>query len=62
LLIDDLPSELDNAHQMIILQVLKNLSMQTVISSIDMQHPAFSDIAFDKQFHVKHGQVTEVVQ
>ena len=62
LLIDDLPSELDQSHQKGVLDLLLDLPMQVVISCIEPgQLQKMADHA-SRLFHVKRGGVKEVVQ
>lgn len=53
LLLDDLGAELDSDNLFIVLTRLKQLSVQTFITSTDKR--AFDDVALDKLFHVEHG-------
>jgi DNA replication and repair protein RecF len=62
LLIDDLPSELDRQHQSIVLQILNDLSTQVVLTCIDHKQLNLAEGTVKKLFHVKRGQVKEVLQ
>ena len=59
LLIDDLPSELDVSHQSLVMDILRELPMQVVISCIDHQLIEMSQGTAKRLFHVKHGEVRE---
>lgn len=62
LLVDDLPSELDQEHQDVVLGILQNLPLQVVISCIDLEQLNLAPGVAKKLFHVKHGEVEEVLQ
>ena len=62
LLVDDLPSELDQEHISLVMAILRSISMQVVISCIDISRLPQEHRYSDKTFHVKQGQVKEVVQ
>lgn len=58
-LIDDLPSELDQSKQAIILDIIKELESQVLITGIhpeSLQHLVSNTSS--RMFHVKHGQVS----
>ena len=62
LLVDDLPSELDQEHMSLVMDVLQGLSMQVIVSCIDISRLSERHRYLDnKVFHVKQGQV-EVIQ
>lgn len=61
LLIDDLPSELDNEHQNRFILAVKELQQQTFITAIDPSSLDLSHWQDCMMFHVKHGCFTEVV-
>ena len=58
LLIDDISSELDRSHQMVILEILSQLQVQTFITSTDN---SLDNLMIEnnnyKKFHVKHGEI-----
>ena len=59
-LIDDLPSELDNAHSILVCELLASLKSQVFITCIDQREirsvwPASEELAM---FHVEHGVVS----
>jgi DNA replication and repair protein RecF len=61
-LLDDLGSELDEAHQRRVLQALRELDAQVFVSAIEgdrLDVSGWEDVA---RFHVEHGNVREVVQ
>lgn len=62
LLVDDLPSELDQAHASLVMDILRTLPMQVFISCIDIKQLPEKHRFADKTFHVKQGEVQEVVQ
>ncbi len=62
LLIDDLPSELDQSHISLVMDILRRISMQVVITCIDIARLPKKHRYSDKMFHVKQGQVKEVIQ
>jgi DNA replication and repair protein RecF len=58
LLIDDLSSELDAAHQLLVIDMLRKLSVQTFISSTNMTlENEVNDDENEKLFHVKQGVI-----
>jgi DNA replication and repair protein RecF len=58
LLIDDLSSELDAAHQLLVIEMLRKLSVQTFISSTNMTlENEVNDDENEKLFHVKQGVI-----
>ena len=62
ILVDDLPSELDQAHQRRVLELLSDFNTQIFITSIHSE--TLQDVvegAETKKFHVEHGVVKEVV-
>lgn len=61
LLIDDLPSELDKAHQNLFIEALHELQQQLFITAIDPDTLDLKNWTDSRMFHVKHGQFTEVV-
>lgn len=60
-LMDDLGSELDAANRRGVLQVLSRIDAQVFVTAIEV--PPLSDWGLEKVrwFHVKHGQVSEMV-
>jgi DNA replication and repair protein RecF len=55
ILIDDLPAELDRAHQETLIELLANIPSQKLITSID---PDLAGLVSDgRMFHVEHGKV-----
>lgn len=60
-LVDDLPSELDNAHRTYVLQHLQNLGAQVFITAIEPDAINGSIWSERRQFHVEHGRVEEVI-
>jgi len=62
LLIDDLPSELDKKHQHMVMDLLKDLPSQVILSCIDLKQMKIAEGMVKKLFHVKQGHVKEVVQ
>ena len=62
LLVDDLPSELDQEHQSSVLILLADLPMQVILSCIEPSEIENSLRSSAKMFHVKQGQVKEVIQ
>ena len=62
LLVDDLPSELDNKHQKSVIDLLAQQSMQVVMTCIDLEQIEKSLHQSAKVFHVKQGMVQEVLQ
>lgn len=62
LLVDDLPSELDQEHISLVMNILRSFSMQVVVSCIDISRLPPEHRCPNKMFHVKQGQVQEVVQ
>jgi len=57
-LIDDLPSELDTKKQVLVLDILKNLNAQVLITSITAESLAkLADYKDSKMFHVEHGAI-----
>ncbi len=62
LLVDDLPSELDQEHVSLVMDILRSIPMQVFISCIDINQLPEKHRYADKMFHVKQGQVKEVVQ
>lgn len=61
LMIDDLPSELDKQHQNLLMDALKNLNQQIVITAIDPTTLDLTGWQALNMFHVKHGRFSEVV-
>ncbi len=61
LLIDDLPSELDREHQTQVLDFLIKSPAQVVISCIDRHQVELPGTSVKKLFHVKQGEVKEVI-
>lgn len=61
LLIDDLPSELDQEHQNLFIEALHELQQQLFITAIDPDTLDLKNWTDSRMFHVKHGQFTEVV-
>jgi recombinational DNA repair ATPase RecF len=58
LLIDDLSSELDAVHQLLVIEMLRKLSVQTFISSTNMTlENEVNDDENEKLFHVKQGVI-----
>lgn len=62
LLVDDLPSELDQYHVSLVMDILRTLPMQVFVSCIDIQQLPEKHRHAKKMFHVKQGQVKEVIQ
>lgn len=60
-LIDDLPAELDEQHRRQLLVELAKLDSQIFVTSTDPELVPISPRQPHKMFHVKHGQVEEVV-
>ena len=62
LLVDDLPSELDDEHQSLVLDLLTELPMQVILSCIDPTDIEQVVEPSTKLFHVKQGKVEVVLQ
>ena len=62
LLVDDLPSELDDQHQSSVLDLLIDLPMQVILSCIDPTDVEQVVKSSTKLFHVKQGKVEVVLQ
>jgi DNA replication and repair protein RecF len=60
LLIDDLTSELDTEHQVKLIDLLKQLNIQVIITSLTNSLPALAPEETG-MFHVKHGVLNEVI-
>lgn len=60
-LLDDLGSELDEAHQRRVLQALRELDAQVFVSAIEGERLDTSGWERVARFHVEHGNVREVV-
>lgn len=60
-LIDDLPAELDPEHRGRVLDCLHRLSAQIFVTATDEELLPAQEWAEKKMFHVKHGQVQEMV-
>ena len=60
-LLDDLGSELDEAHQARVLESLGQLGIQVYVTAIDTGPKDLSAWADIKRFHVDHGEIQEVV-
>jgi DNA replication and repair protein RecF len=61
LLLDDLGSELDEAHQSRILLCLKEIGTQAFVTAINSQTAKLAEWPGMKRFHVEHGVVREVL-
>ena len=61
LLLDDLGSELDEAHQSRILLCLKEIGTQVFVTAINSQTAKLAEWPGMKRFHVEHGVVREVL-
>jgi DNA replication and repair protein RecF len=61
-LLDDLTSELDEAHQSRILRALRQLEAQVFVTAIQAESVDLSAWQPARLFHVEHGRVREVVQ
>ncbi len=59
LLIDDLSSELDWHHQKTVLNTLRELPVQSFISSTNTELEALISGKNEKRFHVEHGVISE---
>ena len=62
LLVDDLPSELDDEHQSLVLDLLTELPMQVILSCIDPTDIEQVVEPSTKLFHVKQGKVEVVLK
>ena len=62
LLVDDLPSELDEEHRSLVLDLLTDLPMQVILSCIDPTDIEQVVKHSTKLFHVKQGKVEVVLQ
>jgi DNA replication and repair protein RecF len=60
-LLDDLTSELDEAHQSRVLQALRRLNAQVFVTAIQADSIDFSAWQPERLFHVEHGSACEVV-
>lgn len=60
-LLDDLGSELDPANQRATLQLLSGIEAQVFVTAIDEPLLEESVQQISRRFHVKHGQITEVI-
>jgi DNA replication and repair protein RecF len=59
-LLDDLPSELDNRNQELVLHELANLNVQCFITSVDKPKFTKEKLKRDaRMFHVEHGKIAE---
>ena len=61
ILVDDLPAELDSNHRAKLLNLLDETGAQVFITSTDAHLLELSTNTSRKVFHVKHGQIKEVV-
>lgn len=61
LLIDDLSSELDWHHQQTVVTTLRELPVQSFISSTNRDLETLISDENDKKFHVEHGMIYEKV-
>lgn len=61
ILVDDLAAELDEAHRVKLLELLKQSGSQIFITVTEQSLVPVSDWSSRKMFHVEHGSVTEVV-
>ena len=61
LLVDDLGSELDKEHQSRILLCLREIGVQVFVTAIDAHADHLAEWPMMKRFHVKHGEVREVL-
>ncbi|MCX4192416.1 DNA replication/repair protein RecF [Methylophaga sp. OBS1] len=61
LLIDDLSSELDWHHQQTVVKTLRELPVQSFISSTNRDLETLISDENDKKFHVEHGMIYEKV-
>lgn len=59
LLIDDLSSELDWHHQQTVIKTLRDLPVQSFISSTNLALSALITAENEKRFHVEHGVISE---
>lgn len=59
LLIDDLSSELDWHHQKTVVKTLRELPVQSFISSTNIELEALISQEDEKRFHVEHGIISE---
>lgn len=59
LLIDDLSSELDWQHQQTVVNTLRELPVQSFISSTNTDLEALISEKNEKRFHVEHGMISE---
>lgn len=59
LLIDDLSSELDWNHQKTVIDTLRNLPVQSFITSTNYELSTLINKENEKVFHVKHGEMTD---
>jgi DNA replication and repair protein RecF len=57
LALDDLPSELDPAHQELVLDQILAPGVQTLITATHVSGPLSERLADAAQFHVEHGQL-----
>ncbi len=59
--IDDISSELDDSHQINVINLLREHKMQCFISTTNVELPSKIDDENDKVFHVKQGQIMESI-
>lgn len=61
LLVDDLPSELDEMHRELLFNAIAKLNAQVFISSLDREDIDRQHWKHQKMFHVEHGRISEML-
>ncbi len=61
ILLDDLPAELDEAHRERLMILLNSTEAQIFVTTTDAKLLSLTSVASKTVFHVKHGEVKEVV-
>ena len=61
ILVDDLPAELDEAHRQRLMALLDTTEAQVFITTTDARLLTLSGLTSKTVFHVKHGEIKEVV-
>ncbi len=61
LLVDDLPSELDEKHENLLFNEIAKLDTQVFITSLDRGEIGLQRWKHQKVFHVEHGRVSELL-
>lgn len=60
ILVDDISSELDLAHRLKLLSLLKILETQVLITAVDQPDPSFLAETKPTMFHVEHGKINSL--